>query len=44
MQILRAEDAERVAGWLREMRAEVHMRRVELNEDDEPELHPRQVL
>src|SRR3990172_8757288 len=33
--ILRAEDADRVTGWLRERGAEVHMRRVELTEEDE---------
>ena len=32
--ILRAEDADRVAEWLRGMGAEVHVRRVELTEED----------
>ena len=32
--ILRAEDEDRVAGWLREMRVDVHIRRVELTEGD----------
>ena len=32
--ILRAEDADRVAGWLRELGAEVHVRRVGLTEED----------
>src|SRR5437867_2658574 len=32
--ILRTEDADRVAEWLRERGAEVHLRRVELSEAD----------
>ena len=32
--VLRAEDADRVAGWLRGLGAEVHIRWVELTEED----------
>ena len=39
--ILRAEDGDRVAGWLRELGAEVHLRRVELTEEDEQHLGGR---
>ena len=36
--ILRARDADRVAGWLRERGAEVHAREVRLTQEDLPHL------
>ena len=39
--VLRAEDADRVAGRLRELGAELHVRRVELTEEDLAATEPR---